>query len=499
MDKQQSNKTKEELGYSRPLDVHKWSDHPEVNIFINDIWHTYFEEKFSKSGKGKQPKSSPKIQLKVLLLDLYVARYEDPALLLGVGLSNSFYKANSRYNEIHISALMIDIVRAAYDKGLIGLHLGSESAKKTTRIWPTETLAKAFDEAKFGVLSISSYERREAIVLNKEVMDVSNAKKAKPIEYRDSDYSMILPMREDLNKYNELLSRTFIDIPTLDLPVIKTAYLDKGVRKSRKVQIAQYNKFVRRIFYRGSWKLGGRFHGGWWQQISEEWRKQIYIEGKGTIEVDFSGLHVNLLYGLRREQPVSDPYSVDLDIVSDKEELRGYVKSLALMAINASSEAKAFQAFRNEQPNRSKAKCFTNKQLGIMLDAFKEKNHKIKDDLCTDMGVSLMALDGRITSRIINHFTAKNIPILTIHDSYIIEFTKDNEIKKVLDEATQAELDGFKVNITQGALGLSEAGRRQLGSDPFKDRVDELPNYVQCEGYQYRKKQFNNYFFSSTE
>ena len=35
-------------------------------------------------------------------------------------MSNTFYKAGSRYNAIHISRVMIDIVNAAYDQELIG-------------------------------------------------------------------------------------------------------------------------------------------------------------------------------------------------------------------------------------------------------------------------------------------------------------------------------------------------------------------------------------------
>ena len=31
--------------HSRPLDVHRWSDHPEVNTFVDDIFNTYFKKK----------------------------------------------------------------------------------------------------------------------------------------------------------------------------------------------------------------------------------------------------------------------------------------------------------------------------------------------------------------------------------------------------------------------------------------------------------------------
>ena len=64
-------------------------------------------------GKGNRATSEPKKQFKTLLLDLYVAWLDDPELSIGVGMSKSAYKKNSRYNELFISAKMIEIVNRA--------------------------------------------------------------------------------------------------------------------------------------------------------------------------------------------------------------------------------------------------------------------------------------------------------------------------------------------------------------------------------------------------
>ena len=71
-------------------------------------------------------------------------------------------------------------------------------------------------------------------------------------------------MRPQVQRYNALLWRTFIDIPTREEPVIEQPYWDKKARemKIRRVKLSQDNKFVRRVFYRDDWNLGGRFHGG---------------------------------------------------------------------------------------------------------------------------------------------------------------------------------------------------------------------------------------------
>ena len=63
--------------HSRPIDVHRWSDHPEVKALVEEIWEGYLPQEITgKEGVGKtgpRPKTSFKKQLRVLILDLYVA------------------------------------------------------------------------------------------------------------------------------------------------------------------------------------------------------------------------------------------------------------------------------------------------------------------------------------------------------------------------------------------------------------------------------------------
>jgi len=56
--------------HSRPIDVHRWSDHPEIVDLVESIWRDHFP---GESKSGPKPKTSFQNQLRVLLLDLYVA------------------------------------------------------------------------------------------------------------------------------------------------------------------------------------------------------------------------------------------------------------------------------------------------------------------------------------------------------------------------------------------------------------------------------------------
>ena len=121
---------------------------------------------------------------------------------------------------------------------------------------------------------------------------------------------------------------------------------------------------------------------------------------------------MSIAYGLEGLQPPQDPYtlSVLVEPLTPKQQ-RPDVKLLVLTAINAKDRESAYSAFRDEKnreqrhlPADQKIK-YTNRLLEQLLDQFVEENRAIEHYICADKGVELMAIDGRITTRIIDHFT----------------------------------------------------------------------------------------------
>ena len=480
--------------HSRPLDVHRWSDHPEATKLRDTIWNQYFKEKFLIGGQGNKAKSEPKKQFKILLLDLYVAWLDDPELSIGVGMSKSAFKTNSRYNSLFISSKIIDIINHAHAVGLIDKKTGSEQSGKTTRIRASALLATVFEQADLSLFDMTQeYPSKEVIILNqKEYKDEKEITKA--VDYLDTDYLPICDMRQELHEYNALLWRTHVEIPTLEEPLIEQPYWDKkaGKIKTRRVRLTQDNKFVRRVFYRANWNLGGRFHGGWWQSIKEDLRKQIYINDQSTVEQDYSGLHVNLLYGLKEIQPpLEDHYKVEhLLLDFSAKEQRNIVKGVVLNAINANSTKSAYAAFRQQQETGSREKSLKDKQLELLLEAFKKKHPKIQESLCSDKGVELMHMDGRITAKVIKHFTNKGIPILSVHDSYITQNRYSGELRKVMNEVVKEELNGFRINIDQEGVGIDQVQTfiNQDRANALDYKYDNVPSYERTEGFKKRNK-----------
>jgi len=47
--------------HSRPLDVHIWSEHPEINVLVNEVWSRFWvEEAKIKPKRGPKPKAPKK-------------------------------------------------------------------------------------------------------------------------------------------------------------------------------------------------------------------------------------------------------------------------------------------------------------------------------------------------------------------------------------------------------------------------------------------------------
>src|SRR6056300_406714 len=159
---------------SRPLDVHIWSDHPEVKQLIDLLW-SVFVEAFPEHvavKRGTKPKADNKTQFKVLILDLYVSYLEDPLQWIGMHQSpTQFEGVNSRYNALHISPILITYRHQLHELGWIEFKRGRyfrENPKWNfvSRLRASQWLQDQFGELKLEADDIGYASNRECIVLN---------------------------------------------------------------------------------------------------------------------------------------------------------------------------------------------------------------------------------------------------------------------------------------------------------------------------------------------
>ena len=53
--------------------------------------------------------------------------------------------------------------------------------------------------------------------------------------------------------------------------------------------------------------------------------------------------------------------------------------------------------------------------------------------MCTDKAAEMMNINGSITSDVIDQFTRKNVPVLTLHSSYFISDKHFGELRTVMN------------------------------------------------------------------
>ncbi len=404
--KEEQVKRAEELNNSQQLDVHKWSEYPEVNKAVNSI---YEEFKALPEFTGKQ--NIQKKHIKVIVLDLYVKHLADPSRYTSYYRMKGKYKGANRYNKLHISFTSVSVIDQLETLGYLENHKGhyDKTGKRPShmaRMRATEKLTNLIvKDHSITPGMIKKHPNTECIILrNKEKQD---------IEYEDTKDTK--RMRSELYSYNNLLRISHIDIP----------WFPKEGVGSKPTKIDRHDKFVRRIFNNSSWDQGGRYYGGWWQKLPKEWRKEILIDGEKVIEIDYSGLHIVLLYALEGidywKDIKTDPYQ--LSGYETSKRMRGLLKQVLLTSVNAESKTAALKGVRYEiSKNKEKYGWVLDEGIDLneLIENFSSTHSPIAKYFFSGFGVKLQNLDSRIAELVIEEFTARNIPILCIHDSFMV-------------------------------------------------------------------------------
>lgn len=179
-----------------------------------------------------------------------------------------------------------------------------------------------------------------------------------------------------------------------------------------------------RQFNNGSFDEGGRMYGGWWIYAPKAFRKRITINTRPTVELDYAGCAIRMLYQDRGIDYREDPYH--LDLIADHEEAKGLPPEHFREAIK-----RIVQALINDRsgkrPERIKLPdsltfypAFTRAEVRQMIE---EKHAPIADAFGTGAGLRLQRQDSDIALSVITDLMEEGILALPIHDSFIVEET----------------------------------------------------------------------------
>lgn len=457
--------TQEEIEYSRRLDVWKWKDFPEINDLVQDVYEAYYAGIYTRKDAIKRAKK----HLKVLLIDLYVAFIDDPKLLIGLPMDPDAYSKRSNWHSIYITSMIVPIVNRAVEVGLLELWKGNESQKRVSRIRSTKTLRKLFKKSALEAYYIDlQNSNRPPIVFRekKEKNKKGQRKNYTPHEVPNltkQDIKNLAHSALIIQEYNAAINRSYVDIPDLNARRLKVS---KSGGKETYVQITQSQKNIYRVFNDFSMDSGGRFYGPFWQQMPKRDRYRLYINDEPTVELDYSGLHINLLYalvGIKRQYKGSDPYSINLSHYKiTKDDARRLGKQLMLIALNASDQNKAIAAFREwlrkeEEDIKDCLPDLTNKTIKPIMTALENKHPPIKDYFYTGLAKGLMKVDSMILEDIIQKSLDYGFPVLPIHDSIIVQRRHCPIAKQLMEEAFKNLLHEYiGVTVSPNSLGLGQ-------------------------------------------
>jgi len=368
-------------------------------------------------------------QLRTTLANLFRVNSISEDLYVFYSRDRGYYKKSKKYNPNGISFrplifLVDNLKEHGWIKHIKGRYKKEIEKGKRSRMCPSNKLIQAFKD--YEVTTKHLYAKQMDCIRLKDT-------KKKFKEYEDN--SVTRSMRAKLHAYNNLLHRTNIKLTR-----------NKKVSNYLEIKPTNFNnKEYHRIFNDGSFELGGRFYGPWWVNLSKDIRKYITINDDKTVELDYSSLNIHLLYseeGLNYydlNESIADPYVLK---GVDRDE-RDINKLIITIALNKTDKSKFVYAVKGKIEkendknyslgNKKILKVPNAKEIWRRIRLFEEENNPIKHHLFTGVGKRLQFKDSCIAENIIENMVHNNIPILAIHDSFIVQQWNKSKLHKLMD------------------------------------------------------------------
>lgn len=362
----------------------------------------------------------------------YVAHHRRPS---------RYSKIPKRFNPQSIRSTFLHVTQDLADLGYLSIEPGypahwhkvsegknfkrqSQASKMIAR----EKLLLLFE--KHGLLDafIDRHPETECIVLRPEKI---KGQSKESLDYTDTPETM--RMRRILQAYNSLLRRTFIDIP--NFPTMGVS----NKEGNKTINVDHLNKFVRRVFNDMRWDHGGRFYGGWWQGLSKAWRQRILIDDQPVVEKDYSGCQVVILYAMQGidywRTVGKDPYR--LTGFEQTERMRDLLKFVFTVAVNSKSRASVLGTVRKKtQPDGDHGWAHDERfDFSDIIDRLVAQHGPIRHRFFGANSAMLQRIDSDIAEHVIQHMTEKGIPVLAIHDSFVVQKEHGAELERLMEDS----------------------------------------------------------------
>ena len=190
---------------------------------------------------------------------------------------------------------------------------------------------------------------------------------------------------------------------------------------------------LRRVFNL-DWYHGGRFYRAPHLTIPSACRETMTINGEPTVELDYSGLHIRMLYhrlGMDYREECYVYAKSDEDNSIDRKRM----KLASLIVINSDDRQKAIKAIHDQC--RKKGIHYPQGEYwkyNTLIAKFEEYHQPIKGFLFSGEGLDLQNQDSTIMASILDRLSSKGIPGLPVHDSIVCPSQNEDFLHQVMME-----------------------------------------------------------------
>lgn len=380
-----------------------------------------------KSRRGERAMAS-------IVYDAALSAREDSSRRISYSRRKAFYSAIGRYDGTDYSyATLVPAVDALVAAGLLVDHDRVKGGPFGTGVQSSFRPAPALADI---VLPRAEYRVGELVRLRDD--------RGALVPYRDSE--PIVRDRRFLETLNRSIAGADIRLEGINGVVIDEQagtiffpgflqWLDDGYDDHT---VYTSMKELYRV-YNGSWTLGGRIYGGWWQQVRKRDRRYLTIDGGATVELDYEMLHPRLLYAEAGQLLSGDAYALD-----------GWDRPACKRAFNVLLNARNYQsALGAILPHVG----YNRRTAAALITALKKRHAAVADRFHSGAGLRLQNIDAEMAKLVLRDLTVrKGITVLPVHDSFVARKEHQSALEEAMDKAflVVTESIGNRVGNSKG-------------------------------------------------
>ena len=347
----------------------------------------------------------------------------------------------------------IEVTKVGYfDR--IGRKDGTPTSRLSRYIASDSLLSLFTDEEVRAIPAlVPAYNNSDLIRVRVKEMDEYGVTRKRSVAVIET--SETVQMRENLTVINKALSKHWYDlgIPDEELSELQKRLSDDP-ENERNIRMDQRSLY--RVFNDPELLTGGRYYGGWWQNIPREYRRYMVVNGKQMVELDYSNQHPSILYA---QEGVNRPADCYTDVIKlhklpqgvTSHDIRDMVKASFNAMLNSPKPLK--QAPSGVRPGK----------IGLrwadVSEAVMAFHEPIAHHFYTGVGLRLQRMDSDIAEKVLLHFAHKGIAILPLHDSFMMHHGYETSLEPVMSSAFE-EVVGLSPKIDR------KQASRQTKPDP---------------------------------